>query len=80
MTRALVGLGYLIFIYTFLALRQQPNKFLVSFPGKVQFGVWIEIFAKKKFSNLSNFFLFSFISYLNIVYFIFFILYFSSRF
>ena len=34
------------------------NKFLVSLPGKVRFGVWIVILEKEKFANLSKDFLF----------------------
>ena len=58
------------------------NKFLESLPGKIWFGVWIDILAKEKFVNLSkNFlFLFSFVSYLSIVYFIFLYIYFYFRF
>ena len=61
------------------------NKFLAPLPGKVRFGVWIDILVKEKFPNLSKifffFFLFLFVSYLYFVYFIFsFVLYFSFRF
>ena len=51
---------------------------LRKIPGKVRFGVWIDILAKEKFANLSNdfLFLFSFISNLCLVYFIFFFVFF----
>ena len=45
-----------------MRLRKIANKFLALLLGKVRFGVWIDILAKEKFSNLSkNFILFYFI-------------------
>ena len=55
------------------------NKFLAPLPRKVLFGVWIDILAKEKFSNLnkkfiSYFHLFMFVaSLLHFIYFLFFI-------
>ena len=52
-------------------LWKNRNKFLASLLRKVRFGVWIDILAKEKFSNLSKkkiIFLFLFVSYLNFVY------------
>ena len=54
-----------------LRLWKIANKFLASLMGKVRFGVWIDILAKKKFANLSKNFLFFSCFYLNFVYFIF---------
>ena len=53
-------------------LRKLLTSFFVSFPRKVRFGVWINILAKEKFSNLrkkifSFLFLFLFVSYLKFV-------------
>ena len=47
--------------------------FLASLSGKVQFGVWIDILLKEKFTNLNKNFLilFSFVSYLYFAYFVF---------
>ena len=43
-----------------LVLCQQLNKFLVSFLGKVQFGIWIDILEKEKFANLRKKYFFSY--------------------
>ena len=38
-------------VHTFAEI---ANKFLALLPGKVRFGVWIDILAKEKFPNLSK--------------------------